>query len=383
MQKKMWLDYPSSISDIVEQNKSFGACSIRVMYPGENRNRTFISKDTVEKAIPTLYNCPVVCHYMVEEDKIGGHDVAFVNTDNGMRMINLTEPVGVIPSGAQYRWETVEENGEEREYLVVDGILWKRSNAYSKLKRDGISGQSMEITVNSGKSVDGVYQIYDFYFTAFCVLGEDVEPCFESANVEVFSLEQYKARFEQMMDEFKKEYSTSSIFSSKGGEGNVNLTEMMAKYGLTETDIDFDTEGMSEEELEAKFAELKQAKFAGEEEGEGTGEVGAGEGSATNGGSELGGEELGGQTAEAGAGEATVTGGGDLALHHPERTLAEAFVGSGGGASGEEGDGKEEERRAQAERNGGEEEVVAFHRFGDPASGLTGKSYGHRDVSIQ
>ena len=276
MQKKMWLDYPSSISDIVEQNKSFGACSIRVMYTGVNRNRTSIDKDAVEKAIPTLYNCPIVCHYMVEENKIGGHDMAFIQTNDGMRMINLTEPVGVIPSGAQYRWETVNENGKEREYLAVDGILWKRSNAYAKLKQDGISGQSMEITVNDGESVDGVYQIYDFDFTAFCILGEDVEPCFESANVEVFSLEQYKARFEQMMEEFKQEYSTSSEFSSKGGEGKVNLTEMMAKYGLNETDIDFNIDGMTEEEIEAKFAEIQKAKFT-ETPGEQTGEQGNGE----------------------------------------------------------------------------------------------------------
>ena len=248
---------------------------MRVMYTGVNRNRTSIDKDTVEKAIPTLYNCPIVCHYMVEEDKIGGHDMAFIQTENGMRMINLTEPVGVIPSGAQYRWETVNEKGENREYLAIDGILWKRSNAYTKLKTDGISGQSMEITVNDGASVDGVYQIYDFDFTAFCILGEDVEPCFESANVEVFSLEQYKARFEQMMEDFKQEYSTSE-FSSKGGEGKVNLAEMMAKYGLTETDIDFEVEGMSEEEIEAKFAEIQKAKFT-ETPGEQTGEQGNGE----------------------------------------------------------------------------------------------------------
>ena len=278
---------------------------MRVMYTGVNRNRTSIDKDAVEKAIPTLYNCPIVCHYMVEEDKIGGHDLAFIQTDNGMRMINLTEPVGVIPSGAQYRWETVNEKGEDREYLAIDGILWKRSNAYAKLKKDGISGQSMEITVNDGASVDGVYQIYDFDFTAFCILGEDVEPCFESANVEVFSLEQYKARFEQMMEEFKNEYSSTSEFSSKGGEGKVNLTEMMAKYGLTETDIDFEIDGMTEEEIEAKFSEIQQAKFAdgsGEGSGEGNGE-GSGEGNGEGAGA--------GDGAGAGAGDGSGTGSGD------------------------------------------------------------------------
>lgn len=311
MQKKMWLDYPSSINDIVERNKSFDACTIRVMYTGRNRNRTSISKEAVEKAIPTLYNCPIVCNYDVEEDKIGGHDVEFVKTKNGLKMVNLTDAVGVIPEGAEYRWETVEDNGTEHEYLVVDGILWKRSSAYEKLKKDGISGQSMEITVNSGKSVDGVFEIYSFDFTAFCILGEDVEPCFESADIETFSLEVYKTRFEHMMEDLKMEYSMAANtneesgkeFSSKGGEGKVNLTELMAKYNLVEADITFDTDGMSAEELEAKFAEIqsKKATFAGEEgepEG-GTAEAGAAEGGASGEGASLEGD---GPTGELGDG---------------------------------------------------------------------------------
>lgn len=311
MQKKMWLDYPSSINDIVERNKSFDACTIRVMHTGRNRNRTSISKEAVEKAIPTLYNCPIVCNYDVEEDKIGGHDVEFVKTKNGLKMVNLTDAVGVIPEGAEYRWETVEDNGTEHEYLVVDGILWKRSSAYEKLKKDGISGQSMEITVNSGKSVDGVFEIYSFDFTAFCILGEDVEPCFESADIETFSLEVYKTRFEHMMEDLKMEYSMAANtteesgkeFSSKGGEGKVNLTELMAKYNLVEADITFDTDGMSAEELEAKFAEIqsKKATFAGEEgepEG-GTAEVGAAEGGASGEGASLEGD---GPTGELGDG---------------------------------------------------------------------------------
>ena len=311
MQKKMWLDYPSSINDIVERNKSFDACTIRVMYTGKNRNRTSISKEAVEKAIPTLYNCPIVCNYDVEEDKIGGHDVEFVKTKNGLKMVNLTDAVGVIPEGAEYRWETVEDNGTEHEYLVVDGILWKRSSAYEKLKKDGISGQSMEITVNSGKSVDGVFEIYSFDFTAFCILGEDVEPCFESADIETFSLEVYKTRFEHMMEDLKMEYSMAANttdesgkeFSSKGGEGKVNLTELMAKYNLVEADITFDTDGMSVEELEAKFAEIqsKKATFAGEEgepEG-GAAEAGAAEGGAGGEGASLEGD---GPTGELGDG---------------------------------------------------------------------------------
>lgn len=351
MQKKMWLEYPCSINDIVERNKSFDSCTLRVMYTGKNRNRTSISKEAVEKAIPTLYNCPIVCNYDVEEDKIGGHDVEFVKTKNGIKMVNLTDAVGVIPEGAEYRWETIDDNGTEHEYLVVDGILWKRSSAYEKLKKDGISGQSMEITVNSGKSVDGIFEIYSFDFTAFCVLGEDVEPCFESADIETFSLDVYKTRFAHMMDDLKQEYAISAAakaesgkeFSSKGGEGLVNLTEMMAKYGLTDTDITFETEGMTEEELEARFAEIRDRKYA---EGDGNGEPGAGEGqSEGNGaGAEGNGQESG--AAEVGAGSGDANGGGtEIPDDDPP-------------AGGEEGSGEsgEEGGEAQTDPNSDEED---------------------------
>lgn len=320
MQKKMWLDFPNSVSDIVARNKSFDACTIHVLYTGRNRNRTSISREAVEKAIPTLYNCPIVCNYNVEEDTIGGHDVEFVKTKDGVKMVNLTDAVGVIPEGAQYRWETYEDNSGTHDYLVVDGLLWKRSSAYDKLKRDEISGQSMEITVNDGKSVDGYFEIYDFDFTAFCILGEDIEPCFESADIETFSLGVYKKRFAKLMDDLKNDPSIISSepseedkeFSLKGGEAKVNLTELMAKYGLTEADITFSTEEMSEEELEAKFAEIQKAKFAeGDDPAEGA-EEGAEPGSEDGPQGELGGalqveeeeEEPAEQPMEGGSGEA-------------------------------------------------------------------------------
>lgn len=319
MQKNMWLEFPCSISDIVEKNRSFDACTIWVMYHGKNRNRTSISKEAVEKAIPTLYNCPVVCNYNVEEDTIGGHDVEFVKTKNGIKMVNLTDAIGVIPSGAEYRWQTRMDNGEEHEYLVVDGLLWKRSSAYDKLKRDGVEGQSMEITINSGKSVDGIYEIYDFDFTAFCILGEDVAPCFEGASIETFSLGVYKTRFASLMEDLKKDPSVvttaladDNTFSLKGGEGKVNLNELMAKYGLTDTDISFETEGLSTEELEAKFAEIQQAKFA---EGEGTegegGNANAGEGETSAAGEDNGAQDNPGADNAAGDNAEDTENGGE------------------------------------------------------------------------
>lgn len=267
MDKDMWLQYPSSIEQIVEQNESFDSCIIRICYPGRNKNRTAISRQAIESAIPSMYNCPIVCNYNVIENTIGGHDIEVLETNNGMRLINLTDAVGVIPASSNYYWETIIDNGIEHEYLCVEAILWKRSAAYAKIKRDGVTSQSMEITVKNGRSVDGFYEIDEFVFTAFCLLGDDVEPCFESASLEVFSLQQYKRTFEAMMTDLKEHYSTAIPLNNvgesqknllKGGNILLEKLELLSKYGLAVEDLDFSIDDFTVDELKSKFEALKE-----------------------------------------------------------------------------------------------------------------------------
>lgn len=273
--EKMWVEYPSKVSEIVSKNRSFDSCVLRVCYPGKNQNKTSISRNAIESAIPTIYYCPIVCNYDVETDEIGGHDVDIVSGKSGFRMVHLTDPIGVIPEGATYYWETVDDDGVEHEYLCIEGLLWKRSPAYSKIKRDGITAQSMEIAINSGKCVDGIYEIYDFDFTAFCLLGDGIAPCFESASLETYSLEISKARFSKMMEDLRAEHKlvapahADEIHNySKGG--NEAVDDLLAKYGLSSADIDFDTSGMSPDEIESRFAAIadRNKNFNSEDESE-------------------------------------------------------------------------------------------------------------------
>ena len=270
MDKSMWLQYPSSIEQIVEQNESFDSCVIKICYTGKNRNKSSISRKAIESAIPSIYNCPIVCNYNVYDDTIGGHDVEVVSTNNGMRLINLTDAIGVIPYNCKYYWETINDNGVEHEYLCVEAILWKRSAAYSKIKRDGIVSQSMEITVKNGQTVDGFYEIDEFIFTAFCLLGDDVEPCFESASLETFSLQQYKYTFNAMMADFKEYFSTVTTSKeddinpqsitqnlSKGGNILLDRMELLSEYGLTVEALDFNINDFTVDELRAKFEAMK------------------------------------------------------------------------------------------------------------------------------
>lgn len=174
---------PSGLFSLSNLNSSFDTGVLRICYWGLNRKGSFISKQTIEKCIPTMFNCPIVCNYDRDTNSIGGHNIAVAYNDKGSAaIINLTEPVGVIPESAKYWWETVKDGDAEHEYLCVQAYIWKRQQAYEKIKNNEITDQSMEINVRSGQYRNGVFEIDDFEFVAFCLL-ENAEPCYESARL--------------------------------------------------------------------------------------------------------------------------------------------------------------------------------------------------------
>lgn len=262
--------FESEIVDWREVNSSFDRGVLRIAYHGENNNRMFIGKDAFEDAIKSVFNCPVVCNYIRETDSVGSHDVDIIRKGGEVRMVNITTPVGVVPESANVWWSMVtEQNGEEHEYLCTDILIWKRQEAYEHLKENGITDESMEIRIIDGeKWDDGLYHIYKFEFLAFCLL-ESAPPCFESASIELFSLNDFKVKYAQMMEDVKREFSTVIPASAddihtqsypKGGTGELNVNELMTKYSLSAEDITFDATAMPLEEIERRFAEIKAAK---------------------------------------------------------------------------------------------------------------------------
>lgn len=264
----MSIVYSSSLDKLTECNTSFDKGVLKVCYVGRNRNNSFISKETFERCIESIYNCPIVCRYDRDADEIGSHDMELVSDNDGrMKLVNITTPVGVIPESAKYWWaECEEDDGSIHEYLCVDALLWKRQEAYQKIKENGITDESMEITIKEGGMKDGVYVIDRFEFTAFCLLGT-AEPCYESASLMMFSQNEFKAQLDEMMREFKENFSLVQSSQevvipkqnySEGGEGTLDeKMTLMAQYGLSEDMIDFNLEDFTVEELQEKFEALK------------------------------------------------------------------------------------------------------------------------------
>lgn len=240
-------NFTSKIYSIEKINPFFSKVKIYVLYEGFNRNGSYLTRDSILKAIPTVYNIPIVGEFLEEKRNFSGHGASIVKNENGeIEMIVTTRPYGVVPESAQIYWEEVtEDDGTARDYLVVDGAyLWTgRYPELTAIMDEGYFGQSMEIEVVNGNFavIDGqeVFNVQEFIFSAFCLLGIDkesdeyghVEPCFENSKVVTYSLdkEAFKAQFNQMIEELK-------FTLKEGGNERMEKTEKRFTEGTDTTE---------------------------------------------------------------------------------------------------------------------------------------------------
>lgn len=194
-------------------NNEFALVDILVCYAGKNRNRTNIEKEAIEKALPTLYGVPIVGEYITKDDgskDFGSHGGKIIIDDNGIKFEQTTKPYGFIPKDSVESAEWIEIADKDkkhtvREYLKLkDCIVW--AERYEELQTliTEKRNQSMEISILDGNYTDdGYFDIRSFNFSAVCILGSDVEPCFESACIGRFELDSFKSDYSNMLAKYE------------------------------------------------------------------------------------------------------------------------------------------------------------------------------------
>jgi len=223
------------VENIEKINKDFSKAECQVMYVDANRNNSFITKETVEKNIGTIYNIPVIAEvlYKEGEDKdFGTHGGRLIIDSNGMRIEQTTVPYGVVPESCNPRWV----KKEDKEYLVCDIYLW--TERYDDLEillsdEEKQRPQSMEITIkNSFVDEDGYEVIEDFSFSALTILGTDVEPCFEDARVKMYERDKFKEEYEKLFNLYNATKFESINIDNKEEKGG----EIMSKKNVVKED---------------------------------------------------------------------------------------------------------------------------------------------------
>ena len=82
-------------------NPLMSKCEIKVLYLGENRNRSYISKEVATEMAKTLRGAPIVGYYKEEKDDFADHGEQIIFDDEGIKFNCLTTPYGFVSPDAQ------------------------------------------------------------------------------------------------------------------------------------------------------------------------------------------------------------------------------------------------------------------------------------------
>ena len=181
------------IINVVPVNPLISKCQIKVCYVGDepNRNRSIITKEVATKLANSIPGSPIVGFYNETKEDFEGHNKVIDISGGVFKIKDTTRPYGFVDLNAKVWFQKFMDDGVEHEYLMTEGFLW--TGQYPECKRilDKGNNQSMELDeytldANWTKNEKGnpeFFIINEAIMSKLCILGEDVEPCFEGANI--------------------------------------------------------------------------------------------------------------------------------------------------------------------------------------------------------
>lgn len=207
------------------EDTRFTKVKIWLMHLGINHNGSSFSKEVVERAIPTLANTPILA-YVENNDGIkdfSDHRMRIEYTDDlGKKYIYDGHAYGTIPEKNNAHFETrLCDDGVEREFLVVDGILWnKLADGVDILKRDLWKSQSMELSDDENDyfgeyDTNNIYHFKKFKFYGACFLGNKYQPAMQNSTIEL--------AFSKTNEIIKKQMSIFNKFLATQNKGGISV----------------------------------------------------------------------------------------------------------------------------------------------------------------
>ena len=245
---------------------------LKVCHTELNRNGSYISEENMKKAIPSLKYRPLLAYIHTlpsGEEDFYAHNIEIIKDENGEEKIcYLEKQVGCFTTDEPYL-EYDEEM--DKTYVIAHAVIPEEyTSAADIIRRKQGTKVSCELVINelAYNAKEKYLELIDFYFGGTTLLGCDEDGIEigegmigSRADISEFCLEEKTYAFQEqiieMQEKLDKLISCFNIDNSKKGGISMNhFEELLAKYGKTVEDITFEYEGLSDEELDAKFEEL-------------------------------------------------------------------------------------------------------------------------------
>ena len=251
-----------------------------------NVNGSNIEYSVMEAALPSFSNRPILgyIHKVTTDENPEGQWEFYshnMHEDENGDVVYDEYPIGIIPESCNA--QLVYDEEKKKTYCEVDGYIFEEySKAAEILQREEECSVSVELSIRelSYDAKQKFLNIEDFWFSGVTILGKtpqgnEVKPGMTGSNIKLadFSsknnslFEDYESKMVELQARienletacFNKEQNSSVRTLSKEGGNKESMTkfeELLAKYNKTVEDVTFDYSELSDEELEAKFAEV-------------------------------------------------------------------------------------------------------------------------------
>lgn len=240
----------SNFSPLIEK------CAVKVCYVSDepNRNKSIITKEMAKTMAPSLRGAAIVGYFNNETQDYEGHNRELDFSEDRLVLKDVTRPYGFVDLNAKTWFQWFNDDGVEHEYLMTEAYLWTSQYPEAKRVIEKGNNQSMELDENSlrgswtkdSKGKPQFFIINEAIISKLCILGEDVEPCFEGAGFvqAQFSFDDdFKQTMFEMMNELKE-------ILSKGGTASVNEENIVEETVVEETpEVAFEEEAPVIEEI--------------------------------------------------------------------------------------------------------------------------------------
>ena len=265
-----------------ENHRGMMRLKFRIFHTGLNRNKSYVSKEAAEKAMNTIADRPVLAaiHQLADGTwDFEGHEMEIVKDEKGNEELRYIESqVGSFSSEPAF-WE--HDDNLDKDYVCAYAYI---SEEYTKaceiIRAKQGSKNSCELFIDelSYNAKEKYLELNDFYVNASTLLGShddgtEIQEGMEGSRADIadFSVNNNSVKFDKdekmiellenlnkILSNFNKEQTPVQTQSKEGGTHNkmTKFEELLAKYGKTVEDVTFDYTEMSDEELEAKFAEM-------------------------------------------------------------------------------------------------------------------------------
>ena len=245
--------------------------NVLVCHTGVNRNHSNLTVDAAKKAIKNLAYKPVLANFC-EIDGVKDFTSHDFDIDENGEYVYYEKQVGCFTADKAYMEQDPDREDRMNVFAKV-AIPREYTDAAEIIERKGGTKVSVELGVNelAYNSRDKVLMLEDVDILGLTLLGVNQETGkpvgegMEGAHVQIedFSVENNSLTFNAQMvnsiaDAVVRQLSdiadNSANVSEEGGKDQVKFEELLEKYGKSVDDIDFEYEGLSDEELEEAFA---------------------------------------------------------------------------------------------------------------------------------